>query len=403
MIRFITKSYKRLQNRRTAFYAVMSLIFTGIFVFMLNISPVWAGTYTVEDIEVDVSAANAVEAREKAFEEAQIKGYKMLAEKFLSAEELETFETPDIAEVSLYVKDFEVSQEKLSATRYAGVYKIRYSSRAFSNKGLKGNNTTSQGQSGKAQRGDILVLPFFEEGGYPALWRSNPFMQAWIRARENNKAAPSIVPMGDAQDISAIKDNEALRYDPQKLLVLKKRYRAPQAAILIATPELMPDGTQNVAVGIYKAKSFGPELSRQISVRSHLGEGREQFYNRVVAAVNKFFNESWKSETAVLPKQLASEQPLTGPIHTMVAQVSFSTMRQWVDTKRSLERTRGVRNVSVKSLSPRRATLTINYQGGIENLRESLGKNGLGLNDPLTQYNQMNMGQSAVYQLTPRF
>jgi len=192
MINVIPQSYKHLRKGRTAFYAII----ISLFLCVMNISA-FAVSYTVEDISVDVSAANAVEAREKAFEEAQIKGYKMLAERFLSEEELKDFETPDISTVAAYVNDFEVSQEKLSATRYAGVYKISYSKNAF----VKKNNTAQQeGTSPVAaptQRGHILVLPFLEDAGYSSLWRSNPFMQAWIRARDNNLAGPSIVPLGN--------------------------------------------------------------------------------------------------------------------------------------------------------------------------------------------------------------
>ena len=409
-MRYIIKSYNRLQNRRTAFYAVMPHILLIIFVFTLNVQPVLAGAYTVEDIEVDVSADNAVEAREKAFEEAQIKGYKMLAERFLSAEELEGFEAPDISIVSSYVKDFEVTKEKLSATRYAGIYKIRYSSRAFANRQVKAGqanggeyeNTTVSAQYIKPH---ILIMPFFEDAGYPVLWHSNPFMNAWARARANNEAAPAIVPKGDMQDISIIKDNEALSYDPQKLLILMKRYHARQAAILVAMPELMPDGTQNVTVSIYQAKSYGPELSRQISVRSHLGESREQFYNRVIAEVNKVFTTSWQRKTAVHNQEAnieMEEAPLTGPVKSMLAQVNFSSMRQWVDTKRQLEHARGVKGVSVKSLSPRYATLVINYQGGVDNLRHALQKNGVNLSDPLTSQGGVQPA-SAIYQISPRF
>ena len=393
MMHLTNKSYKHLQNHRTAFYAI-------ILTLLLNMSPAMAASsYTVENIKVDVSAGNAVEAREKAFEEAQIKGYKMLAEKFLSAEELENLKTPDINTVSAYVKDFEVSKEQLSATRYAGTYKIRYSAKAFAKKGKSTSNKSSRKPKAQTQRAEILVLPFFEDSGYPMLWKTNPFMQAWVRARDNNKVAPSIVPIGDAQDMSAINDSQALRYNPTNLENLKQRYRASQAAILMATPELTPDGTQNVAVGIYHAKPYGPELSRQISVRSHVGEPKDQFYNRIVREVNKIFASSWVRKTAVPQQRAQAAKPvLTGPVQTMVAQVGFTTMRGWVDTKNSIERSYGVSGVNVKSLSPRSATIIVNYQGSVDNLRASLQQNGVDLNDPLTQ-----AGQGGVYKISSQY
>lgn len=404
MTRLIPQSYKHfysyLQNTHIIICAILLCIF-------INIPSSWADSYTVEDIKVDVSASNAVQAREKAFEEAQIKGYKMLAERFLSNEELENFTTPDINTVAIFVKDFEVTNEKLSATRYAGTYKIRYSPKAFANRKTNTADSTNDAAQAKAppKKGTILIIPFFEEAGYPALWRTNPFMQAWLNARDNNNAAPAIVPLGDAQDIAAIRDSEGLRYDPQKLLILKNRYRAPQAAILVATPELMPDGTQNIAVAIYQAKSYGPELSRQISVKGQVGEGRDQLYGRVIAEINKVFNQTWKRPTAVAgnnqTQQPEQRPPLTGPINSLVAQVSFNSMRSWVEAKRAMERSYGIRSVNVKSLSPVNATVMIDYQGSIESLRQNLAQNGIGMNDPLTQGAQFG-GSATVYQLTTR-
>ncbi len=396
MMYFTSNSYKHLQNRRTAFYAIL----LSIFAFFVHSPLVFAASVTVENIMVDVTADNAVEAREKAFEAAQIKGYKMLAEKFLSSEEFENFKTPDIDTVSAYVKDFEVTKEKLSATRYAGTYKIRYNNKAFAKSKAKQEDMN---QKVLRQRGDILVLPFFADGGHTSIWRTNPFMQAWINARDANIAAPAIVPKGDTQDISAVRDNQGLKYDVTSLENLKKRYRAGQAAILVATPELLPDGTQNISVEIYQAKSYGPDLSDRITVRSALHEPREQLYSRVVNEVNKTFSApKWKSQRTVAQNTRPQDQALTGPVQVLVAQVDFSTMRQWVETKKSLERTRGVRNVNVKSLSPRSATLALNYQGSIDNLRAGLQRNGVGLNDPLTQYGQVTVGNSAIYQLSPR-
>ncbi len=389
MICFSFQSYKPSKALRTVF----CMMFLTLFAYMPT-SPSMAASVTIDDIDVDVSADNAVEAREKAFEEAQVKGYAKLAEKMLTEEELQTFEVPDINVVSRYVKDFEVSNEKLSATRYAGTYKIRYDASDFNQAQNQGGQAPQGGIS--SVKGSILILPFFEDAGYPMLWRTNPFMQAWLRARDNNAAAPSIVPRGDMEDISAIKDEEALQYNPHNLLMLKRRYQAPHAAILLATPELMPDGRQNLAIAIYQAKSYGPELAQQISVRSEVGESARTFYDRAVQQVNNVFKQRWKRKTAIAQQQSpqSNSQPaLSGPVSTLIAQVGFNNMRQWVDTKKSIESTHGVRGLSVKSLSSRGATLAISYQGNVEGLRESLRVNGVGMND----------GNGSIYQLSPSY
>ena len=178
MICFSFQSYKPSTASRTVFC-------TMFFILLMAMTPSlsWAASVTIDEIDVDVSASNAVEAREKAFEEAQVKGYAKLAAKMLTEEELQTFEAPDIAVVSRYVQDFEVSNERLSATRYAGTYKIRYDASGFNQKSNQGAHAS--GAAITSAKGSILILPFFEDAGYPMLWSTNPFMQAWLRARDN--------------------------------------------------------------------------------------------------------------------------------------------------------------------------------------------------------------------------
>lgn len=355
--------------------------------------------YTVENIEVDVTADNAVQAREKAFEEAQLKGYETLAKRFLSDDEKESFETPEIGTVSSYVKDFEVTNEKLSAYRYKGTYTIRFSPKTFRNPDMDGLYQNADGP----KQGEILIVPFYELNGRHYLWQVNPFLEAWARARSNNVLGKAIVPIGDIDDISQLKDEQGLSYDPARLNAMRLRYRANDVALMIATPEEQPDGAVNVLISLYNAKPYGPELAQQFSVKGYPGELPEQLYNRIVSTVSQALHRGWKRQTAVHTadnnSSAVQEVPLTGPEASLTAQINFSTARDWVETKRSIERARGVKSLQVKSLSPRSAVLVVTYVGDIQNLRTSLQQQGVGLNDPQTQYTQTGAGVPPLYQI----
>ncbi|MEM6782067.1 MAG: hypothetical protein AAF569_09420, partial [Pseudomonadota bacterium] len=101
---------------------------TAFCMLMLIAMPALAddSVYKVEGIEVDVTAENAVEAREKAFEEAQVKAFEVLTEKLMTPFERETYEMPDVNTISGFVQDFEVTNEQLSAVRYKGTYTFRF-------------------------------------------------------------------------------------------------------------------------------------------------------------------------------------------------------------------------------------------------------------------------------------
>lgn len=357
--------------------------------------------YLVQNIEADAKASNAVEAREKAFEAAQIAGYEELAKRFLSEEELKSFETPTIDLVERYVQDFEVTNEKLSVTRYKGTYDIRFAENTFKNP----NRDDSNNEVVTPQQAQLLVIPFLEVNGRHYLWQINPFWEAWKRAQSNKVLGKIVVPTGSRDDVMSIRDGQNLNYDPAAVNAMRIRYQTNQVAIAVASPEPMPDNTLNIAVSLYKPKPYGPELSQQLSVRAYPGEGTEQLYNRVVATISQAFHSQWERQKAVPQTQGAAiENPdiygqvvkpiapvLSGASNNIIVQFQFSNAREWVETKKAIEGINGIDTVQIKSLSSNSATIGINFKGSVDNLRSALNGQGIKLN---------NAPEGAIFQLT---
>lgn len=389
---FVQQSYNHFEIRRIAFCFFFTAVL-GLFVLSHNaraqeeaaLVNQMEDPYLVENIEVDESADNAVEARSKAFEAAQIKGYRVLAERMLSQEELASFTDPDINTASRYVKNFEVTNEKLSATRYKGIYKIRYSPRAFAKMNPITRNENSTGaQPTRRQVADILILPFYEANGQTMLWQQNPFLNAWVSARQNSQSGRVIVPKGDSQDISLMNNGQALNYNADNLNNIRSRYRARDVVIMVAQPQAYNNGQTDINVSLYHAKPYGPELVRQFTVKGYVGEIQEQRYGRVVSTALSAINQQWRSLPQERPTNVATTQPPapSGPLNSLTAQVNFNSAREWVEIKKALEATQGVNSVNVKSLSTRIATLSVNYQGNVESLRSTLQRAGIVLNAP---------------------
>ena len=289
------------------------------------------------------------------------------------------------------MRDYEVENEKISTTRYSGKYKIRYSKNAFRNAGLQvGGMDESTGIMQVTQNGDTLVLPFIKQGGRTFLWQANPFMKAWVQRRNNNTAGNAIIPVGDVNDVTQIRDQDGLSYDPSKLNAMRIRYQAKQALILLASPNYAPGGRQNVDVGLYRVQPYGAELVQQISVRGYPGETEDQLYARIVDQTQKTMTALLgASETATVVDNTQTEY--SGPSNKISAQINFASMREWVQTKQALEKSAGVQDIQVRSMSPRSAVLDIQHQGGVENLRSVLAQSGLNLNyPPVGQIYQIN-------------
>lgn len=408
--------YKPNKAGRIALYLAFSIILmTGIEAKAQEIqsasiiAPV-LDQYTIENIEVDITADNAVEAREKAFEVAQIKAYEELARRLLDAEAYKEFETPDINVISNYVQNYEVKNEKLSAVRYNGTYEIQFSQRAIDHIQKKQKITDDRNIiEAVSQNGDTLILPLYQRSGRTFLWQANPFMQAWVRAR-NNSNINAIVPIGDINDIKQIRDGQGLSYDPSRLNAMRLRYNAERVVILTVEPAIQPDGRNTMMLKIYDAQPYGPVLKAQSIVPAYAGEVEDQLYNRLV-------NESLKSlaqmnvadpsrSMAVLDNnvndpQAMGSQAYNGATATITTQVNFSSVREWVQMKKTIETLPNVSSVIVQSMSPRAAVLNIKFKGGEENLRQGLSQKGLVLNNaPQGQIYQIMRGQnlnSSVY------
>jgi hypothetical protein len=85
-----------------------------------------ANPFTVAGVRVDVTAANAVDARKQAFEQAQQAAFSLLASRFLTKDRMTHFKAPPVEQITPLVDDFEITNEKLSPTRYVGTYTFRF-------------------------------------------------------------------------------------------------------------------------------------------------------------------------------------------------------------------------------------------------------------------------------------
>ena len=385
--------YKQSILARTAFYMILAA-FCMVFcpVSRAQTNPV----YTIEGVEVDVVAENAVKAREKAMDEAQVKAYKMLAERLLGEEAMKTFVAPDPVTVSSLVQDFEVTKEQLSKKRYKGVYTVRFRPNAFksqmASKGISYSDTPKK---------PAMVLPFYQVGGQTVLWSdTNPWMNAW---RGVSEGKTTVLPLGDAADMAQVGDTDALEYDPQEVQSLAQRYGADDVAVALASPE--PTGTQGrLVVNLYNNGFEGPSFVQKIVVEQKEGEDEAAFFQRAAAKVRSVLGGNWKANAAFVPSPasqppsapetaynlpqaqqqtqatpLPYHRPALGPSRQFPARARFSSVQDWVRLKSTLDRVYGMQAVMIKSLKPREAQIDMRFAGDASALQLALQNAGIAM------------------------
>ncbi len=333
--------------------------------------------FVVKDVKVDVTAENSVVAQDKAFDQAQLKAFRILSARMVSEADAKAVPTPDAITISTMVKDYEVTNEKISAVRYIGTYTFRFReqavSRFFSVTGVSYTETASN---------PLLVLPVFQKDGNNTIWsEDNIWMSAWSRANLTNGLVPVSVPIGDLADIDDIDDSNALTYERVKLENMLGRYNASDAAIMIAVPDMTladirsPDAhaVGRMRVSIYRTDRSKAEHVKDIKLEADGQETISQLYDRAVVMGYSALQKDWKVKTLASASQ----------DQKFYVRVGYKNARQWVQAQQSLRTLPGVSNMTVLSLKKVGAKISFVYRGDEQRLRETLGRQALELGEAI--------------------
>lgn len=375
--------------------AIVSAVFLLVLVLAAGQVRAQESPLTVENVQVDVTAENSVAAQDKAFQEAQIKAFKILADRLVSQGKITGYRTPDPITIGAMVKDYEVTNEKLSAVRYVGTYTFRFRESAVQKYFGVGSLGTVQAQTAPALPGTdpqqqfaqaepakpLLVLPFYKVGQTLRVWQdSNLWLKAWgtdLRAG----AKPVEIPIGDLMDVADIGETEGVRFNPSGLARMLTRYGAGDAAIIVASADdrLAAVGSDNAAASgaltltFYRTDRQKAEPVQELALSPSPGENRKQFFARAVASAYAALNGDWKSKTLTRP---------SGPAQMYIVHVPVRSISQWVKVQQALRGTEGVSQMSVLSLKPREAFVRFSFAGDAALLRETLAGRGLQLGQP---------------------
>ncbi len=97
--------------------------FLILFALVLIALPAYAQkAYEVENVKINLKNVNPVEARDKAFNAAQLKAFKALFRSLNKGEVLEF----DEARIPALIEDFELIDEQIAPDRYAATYTFRF-------------------------------------------------------------------------------------------------------------------------------------------------------------------------------------------------------------------------------------------------------------------------------------
>ncbi|MAS87396.1 MAG: hypothetical protein CMH30_05410 [Micavibrio sp.] len=325
------------------------------------LSPAFADDiFMIEDLSVEVDAANAVEAKEKAFIQARAEAFKALSERLLTDSELEKGPEMSDAQISALIKNFKIKDERMSSKGYKANFTFYFKEpetrRLFKQGGYQYSDIKS---------GSVLILPFYEVAGNATIWgEQNPWFSAWKTVDTYKGQVPVIVPLGDTQDFGEVNERDPLSYDLDKLQIMKDRYKARKVFISILN--------DRQEILLYDASGYQPILVKTFTVSDVSPEILQGF----VKTVHSFMQRDWKEQTAI------SENSPQGTLQVMVY---FNGLGEWISLRSALDRVTAVDSYDMINLNADHAEIKLNFAGSFQRLSLALEQEGLVIEQPEIQ------------------
>jgi hypothetical protein len=312
----------------------------------------------VPGVSVDVTASDAVSAREKALLEGQRQALSQLLSQLATPADIAKLPPLSDAQITDMVADYQVESEKVSSVRYIGQITFRFRADAVSSYLGQGGISTTVGAGPP-----VLVLPVLTSGGKNLLFEDgNTWLAAWNQHRPADGVVRLVLPLGDAADVAAITGDEALAGDSAKLQALATRYGVGEVVVADATVD-----PGNLALAV---KRYTPVGAVGGFEDKFAGEPDAAF----AAAIDRVATQTQQDWIAQNRVTSSVEQRLT-------VEAPLSSLAQWSEMNRRFAAVATLRHVDVVYLMRGRAELDLVFVGDRVQLAQALGQQGMVLQD----------------------
>jgi len=321
----------------------------------------------IRGVDVDVTAADAVTAREKAVLDGQRKAlqqaFALLAQPADAARLASLSAGLSDQQITDMLVDYEVESERASTVRYIGKLAFRF--RADSIGDLLQRNGLPYAAS---ESGPVLLVPVLAIDGANQLWEDgNIWREFWVKHAPASGLVPLRLPRGDQADQAAINGDQAAAGDTARLQALAQRY-----------------GVSDVVVAVAQRTSSSPAVAltvKQLGLSGTAGGFQDKFdgstsdpdaaFNQAVDRIIGQLQQDWIDQNRVTS---AAEQNLT-------VDAPIDGIAQWADLRRRLASIGTLRRVDVVYLMRSQAELALTYVGDRDQLARALQQRALALKD----------------------
>ncbi len=322
--------------------------------------------FEVKGVSVDVKADTAAEARRVALSKGERRAFYALLHRLTLTEDQERIPELSGDEISGYVQDFSVSEEKASSVRY--IARLNY---RFKPNQIRGMLRAYGIPFAETRSKPMVVLPVMEIGAATVLWdEPNPWRRAWGLRDKPVGLVPIVLPLGDLQDVSTIGAGEAMASDPARLAAIARRYGAT-GTIVAHNNITVPPGSnrQQMTATLYRPSDPYPVEANAIIINQRDGENLDGMMARLVDETQRRIENLWKRRNLILETGtgvLAVTVPITG-------------LSDWLTVRDQMRGIGIIRNADVVLMSRDQVRVNIHYVGGPDQLVTALEQTNLSL------------------------
>ncbi|MGA7457813.1 MAG: DUF2066 domain-containing protein [Methyloceanibacter sp.] len=340
------------------------------------------GLYEVAKISVDITAKDAVAARDEGMAEAQMRAVKTVLQRLLPLSAQDQIPEFSPEEIEGLVNGVSIRSERNSTTRYIATLDVSVNER-----GIKKLLQDQAIPYSEARAPSISILPLVIAGGSVKSEGAEGWRQAWEQLDLAHSSTPATI----------------LRPRPELSLDTVKAVLAGDAQALATMQADYGYGPLVLAVGEATKGEFVSRLAGTDSVGAinfgrsdKLSTDAQTIAREAAATAFGIIENRWKVsqapespptevkyEEGTEPHPAVGEQaPPKGEVpRNVVAQVEFSSLKDWQDIRGRLMNVAGIEALEVNSLSARTASVTFDYAGSLGHLQQVLGQYGFDFGD----------------------
>jgi hypothetical protein len=325
-----------------------------------------ADIFTVADVPVDATAANANAARDQARGDGEQRAYEIMLGRLTLASDHARLPPATDAVLNDLVSGFAVAGERVSGVRYIAKYTYHFRPDAVRTM-LRGLAIPFCDTPSKP----VVALGVLQGGAAPLLWEDpNPWRDAWTAGAPSTGLVPIVLPYGEIEDVQAIDAAAALAGDAARIQAVSQRYAG--ADVLVAAATLDSAATPHTLVVKATRYAGAGDAAPQSWTKSYAAapdQSDAALFAAAVAGTQAQLEDAWKQANMLDYSQSA----------TIVVRVPTGALDHLVDVQGRLGQIPVIQHTDLLALDRQQARLALHYYGTQDQLRSALAQHDLAL------------------------